>query len=262
MKLKRLTALLLMLCMVVCMLPPVRTNAAIIATGTCGPNLSVTLDDAYTLTISGTGSMYDGILEPTPAQTGDIKKVVIQPGVQAIGAGAFAFYTNMAELTIPDTVTFIGSTALLFCGALKDVYYNNTYASWKSKTEFAETFDRGYTLHCTDGTYQMCGFTAQWKLDEQGKLAVFGEGKMMDRDDWSFIHSPWDGVEGIREAVIADGITHVGSGMFFVCDELETVTLADSVTSIGSVAFHGCENLTRIRIPAAVTAIDEETFCN
>jgi hypothetical protein len=67
MKMKRLVALLLMLSLVVCILPPVRSHAAIIVSGPCGEGVTGTLDDQGTLTISGNGDMYDGILDPAPA---------------------------------------------------------------------------------------------------------------------------------------------------------------------------------------------------
>ncbi len=79
-----------------------------------------------------------------------------------------------------------------------------------------------------------------WLLDN-GILMIFGEGntKAFDRDD-----SPWyENRESIKQVVIEDGITGIGSCAFLGCSNLTGVTIPDSVTSIGEGAFLGCSSL-------------------
>ena len=62
MKLKRIFAALLCLCLLLALLPVSALGAEIVASGTCGANgdnLTWTLDSAGTLTISGEGRMYN-----------------------------------------------------------------------------------------------------------------------------------------------------------------------------------------------------------
>lgn len=100
--------------LVLCMLVSVFLSASfisanaetIIANGTCGDNLTWTLTDNNTLTISGTGDMYnydyDGapwfyLLESNP-------DIYIQSGVTSIGENALSgFYGS--NIYIPDTIT-------------------------------------------------------------------------------------------------------------------------------------------------------------
>ena len=96
--------------------------------GTCGENLTWTLDNKGTLTISGTGEMenwYDleEIDYDTPWQDNNdaIKKVVIEDGVTSIGGHAFYECTNLTSVTIPDTVTRLGVESFFGCSKLTSV---------------------------------------------------------------------------------------------------------------------------------------------
>ena len=94
----------------------------ILASGTCGDNLTWTLDDAGTLTISGTGAMDDyGGDAPWYAWRNDIKAVSIPDGVTTIGLEAFSGCTSLTSVTIPDSVTSIGVDAFYSCTSLTSV---------------------------------------------------------------------------------------------------------------------------------------------
>ena len=82
--------------------------------GTCGDNLTWTLDNSGTLTISGTGDMDDYTYDETGSCTSPwvdyrsmIRSIEIGSGVTRIGAWAFED-TNITSLTIPGSVTAIG----------------------------------------------------------------------------------------------------------------------------------------------------------
>ena len=117
------------------------------ATGTCGDNLTWTLNDG-TLRISGTGPMYDYVSTTCPwsgsMYASSVKHVVVESGVTTIGNYAFnvygietvslpdtltsigkcAFFCNrkMESITIPEGVTSVGIAAFEGCEALKSVY--------------------------------------------------------------------------------------------------------------------------------------------
>ena len=120
---RRMTAVLTAFCMLVVpaapMVPDVMgtvLTAHAEKSGTCGDNVTWTLDDEGTLTISGTGKMTDYDCEDrrSPFTSALIKKVVIQPGVTSIGSYAYAFHLAPISVTIPDSVTSIGDGAFLF----------------------------------------------------------------------------------------------------------------------------------------------------
>ena len=82
--------------------------------GSCGDNLTWRLT-ARTLTIRGTGAMYDYNHNMKPAPWNDyadqIHEVVIEDGVTSIGAFAFYGCTGLASIDIPASVTSIGERA-------------------------------------------------------------------------------------------------------------------------------------------------------
>ena len=90
------------------------TAWAQIESGSCGDNLTWRLT-ARTLTIRGTGAMYDYNHNMKPAPWNDyadqIHEVVIEDGVTSIGAFAFYGCTGLASIDFPASVTSIGERA-------------------------------------------------------------------------------------------------------------------------------------------------------
>ena len=74
------------------------------ASGTCGADLTWTLDDEGTLTISGNGAMDQWNYGKAPWYNNRtaIKKLQINSGVTGIGEYAFYNCSNIASVTLPD----------------------------------------------------------------------------------------------------------------------------------------------------------------
>ena len=129
-----------------------------------------------------------------------------------------------------------------------------------------------------------CGEKAYWKLDDQGKLTVFGEGEMYrywGGDGWSQYREQiqsaeiQSGITGICnyafrnsnnliEASIADTVTTIGEEAFGWCYKLEELVLPQNLVSIGRSAFYDCEQLKTIVLPNTLQSIGERAFdsCN
>ncbi len=127
---KKYFVILLSIMMIACS-TLVCVSSSYVASGTCGVNVNWTLDSDGVLSISGSGRMFDyespGVYE---ISTGDeipecvpwvdrrdgITSVVIQPGVTGIGSVAFSFCPNLSDVSIPESVTRIGSYAFYRSG--------------------------------------------------------------------------------------------------------------------------------------------------
>lgn len=115
---KKIISLFLTICMIIsiCAFMPLTVSAA--TSGTCGDNLTWTLDDEGTLTISGKGEMRF-------CNWGDssyyIKTVIIEDGVTNIASRAFEDCENLTNITIPDSVTNIGVEAFICCESLTSI---------------------------------------------------------------------------------------------------------------------------------------------
>ena len=91
----------------------------------CGKNLTWTLDANGTLTISGTGEMYDYYYRGNPwfAQKNLIQRVVVKAGVKKIGQRAFQYCKRLSEIILPDGVEEIGKEAFWYCQKLKSITF-------------------------------------------------------------------------------------------------------------------------------------------
>ena len=104
------------------------------------------------------------------------------------------------------------------------------------------------------------GSNLTWTLDSEGVLTISGSGDMHDYD---LPGAPWYGSRSrVKSAVIAEGVTSIGSHAFYYCESLTSVTIPDSVTSICDNTFDGCTSLTSVTIPNSVTSIGKGAFSN
>ena len=79
---------------------------------------TVTLDSEGTLTVSGPGAMADEDLPPWKEKSDDIKKIVIEDGVTAIGSQAFSDFREATSVQIGKDVVGIGGGAFYDCTSL------------------------------------------------------------------------------------------------------------------------------------------------
>lgn len=92
--------------------------------GTCGKNLTWTLDDEGTLTISGTGDMdnYSWQKEtPWQVRRDSIQEIIIEAGVTSIGREAFSNCKNLSAVKIPDGIISVGELAFNGCDSLTEI---------------------------------------------------------------------------------------------------------------------------------------------
>ena len=79
--------------------------------------------DAYTLTISGTGEMYNTTCYDPPwsGSSARVTKVIIAEGVTIIGGKAFSFGVNLSVLFVSSTVNSFADEAFDGCGMLTTI---------------------------------------------------------------------------------------------------------------------------------------------
>ena len=222
---KRICSLLLALLMVVTMLPTT-ASAAETASGTCGENLTWTLDDTGTLTISGTGEMEDNYYSPWESQKKSIKHVVIENGVTSIGEFAFDDCTGLMSVAMPNSVTSIRTRAFSGCTGLTSVTIPDSVTVLGSSA-----------FSCT------------------GLMSVVIPNSVTSIEGWTF-----SDCTGLMSVTIPSSVTSIGDSTFSGCIGLTSVTIPNSVTSIGEYAFSGCTGLASITIPDSVRKIENKTF--
>lgn len=139
---KKFVTMILMLCIVASLM---LSNVPVFAqeSGMCGDNITWTLDDNGTLTISGNGAMYDygeyyPVLTPIPnyesmapwySSKEKINKVVIESGITTIGRAAFIDCKKITEVVISEGVTRIEHFAFSQCHSIEEIYLPDSVVS-------------------------------------------------------------------------------------------------------------------------------------
>ena len=245
-----------------------------VISGTCGSNLTWTLDDNGLLTIRGLGAM-DDFSPRAPWDTAPAS-VVIENGVTGIGEYAFYGCSSLTSVTIPNGVTGIGEYAYYGCSSLTGI---TIPASVTSIGDHAFDSCGSLTVYCLQGSAAedyclangilfkafngTCGSNLFWALDDGGLLAISGTGEMENFgykvvNGLGITTAPWGNAP--TSIVIENGVTGIGECAFRGCTSLMSVTIPNSVTGIGNEAFAWCSGLTHVTIPGSVTSIGEKAF--
>ncbi len=224
-------------------------NAETIASGNCGDNLTWTLDDAGTLTISGTGAMDDytmmneetfSYLPPWDSFEEKIKAVVIEDDVTTIGEYAFSNCIELERITIGDSVTTIGDGAFFFCNYITSI---NIPASVTAIGYDAFECAGIENLYIADIAAWCeiefnCSFYNPLICYAQN---IYFNGKL------------------VRDLVIPSDITEIKPYSFSGA-RFNSVTICGDVTTIGRCAFYFCGGLKTVCIGENVTTIEESAF--
>ena len=247
-----------------------------------------------TFTITVTAPSRDFTFDAT---TGTIKKyngndaVVNIPSeingtpVTTIGNAAFRD-SSVTSVTIPASVTEIGSNAFADCTNLTSVNYKGDWSKLTIQSgnpavqdaANAPLFD--FEFIPPDNTavivtnYKYNGAAADVTIPSryQGKpVTTIGHAAFFNSavtsvtipdsvtsiSDEAFINCP-----KLTNISIPNSVTYIGFSAFSSCTSLKSITLPSSLSFISGALFLGCSQLTTIHIPVSVTSIGNNAFAD
>ena len=230
---------------------------ALVASGKCGDSASWKLDADGVLTITGAGPMADygqhasDNCAPWRIYANDIKKVVVQKGVTAIGSYAFASLERVTSVTIPEGVTSIGSSAFENCGLMAYGGLGAVTLPEGLTTIGSSAFSGSYmdSLTLPESLRTIGG--AAFEKSHLKTLTIPGGVTSIGNGAFSNSH--------LTSIQLPDG-AQLGAMLFYQCYELTDVTLPADLTVIGDSMFENCTKLTHVTIPSGVTRIEREAF--
>lgn len=247
MKVRKITARILAVVMVLTLLPFAGTPRALGTTqfGVAGEVAWLLNTDTGVLRFTGSGSMlnWDAPSEvPWRFWWSAITSVEIDQGVTSIGSNAFARAENLETVRISDSVTAIGNSVFTECFSLKSITVSGNNPVYS---------DIDGVLFNKDGTtlIKYPAHAADTYIIPDGVTLI---------DNGAFANC-----KTLKSIVIPDSVEIIGINAFLNCVALEAVRIPEGVTTIGATAFSGCTSLKSILIPGSVVFIgSEDAFAN
>jgi hypothetical protein len=195
---------------------PFASCASLAAIGVNGSNPSYSGVDGVLLNKSQT------ILVQYPIGSTN-ENYTVSNGVATIGDFSFQSFQNLTNLTLPSTVTSIGTEAFEY-SALEEINLPNSVTNI-GNSAFAYSFLDTITMSSGIKTIGNSVFA--------GSL--------------------------LTDFTVPNGVTSIGDSAFYSCSELTNVTISGTVTNIGTNAFNNT-SLVSITIPAGVTKLGAYSF--
>lgn len=182
--------------------------------------------------------------------------------VTKIGEDALKDNTTITSVTIPDSVTEIGSNAFAGCTNLTSVNYagdwsNLTIQSGNPAVQDAANaplFDFDFTPDNTAvivTNYKYKGTAADVTIPSHYK------GKPVTMIDHAAFHD-----SAVTSVTIPDSVTSIPDDAFAFCSQLTNISIPNSVTFIGFAAFNSCTSLKSITLPSSLSTIQSSAFYN
>ena len=201
------------------------------------------------------GSYSGAIVIPSEFTHGDGKYEVI-----GIESSAFKDCSGLTSITIPSSVTSIGSYVFDGCSNLTSIIVkegNPVYDSRNGCNAIISKKNNQLIAGCKKTTIPN-------SVTSLGSSAFSGCSSLTNmtipNSVTSIGNSAFSGCSSLISITIPNSVTSIGNSAFSGCSSLTSITIPNSVTSIGNSAFWGCSSLTSITIPNSVTTIGSAAF--
>nr|WP_319488546.1 leucine-rich repeat protein [uncultured Caproiciproducens sp.] len=208
-------------------------------------------------------STYSTLIDADDGYRNIISDINFFNGITTIGDYAFVGCTGLTSITIPESISSIGSAAFASSG-LTSIELNSKL---ESIGKFAFRYCTGLTSLRIPDSVKTISDTAFADCENLTKLVVDSanlnyaavDGVLYSHDKNTLKCFP-GGKTG--EYKIPLNVSSIGDYAFMGCTGLTGITIPNNVSSIGDFAFMGCTGLTGITIPNNVSSIGDSTFYN
>ena len=192
--------------------------------------------------------------------------VTIPNSVTTIGTFAFAYCSGLTSVTIPNSVTTIGDWAFYGCSGLTSITIPNSVTTIG---DYAFLNCRGLTSVTIPNSVTTIGnnaFGFVKNIIYNGTATGSPWGALSSQNNFvedGFVY--FDNTKTTLLAyigsdtnvIIPNSVTTIGYGAFYGCVDLTSVTIPNSVDAIHDCTFQYCTGLTSVTIPNSVTYIGD-----
>ena len=200
-----------------------------------------------------------------------VTDVAVKDGTVGISCGAFSYCGQLKNISIPNSVKYVGGKAFYNCISLTNVVlpYGITNIG-------ASTFS---------GCESLAGVTIPDSVTSIGEQAFLNTALLKNQTTTEKYVGKWviywdsdvknvtikNGTVGIADhaferktslesITIPDSVEYIGVYAFLDCWELKQVNMPESMTAIGDCAFYGCDSIDSVIVPKGVTQIGDRIF--
>ena len=159
----------------------------------------------------------------------ELFSVNIPEGIQEIEIYAFQNCLNLQEVTIPATVEKIGTGAFNNCEKLNFAVIYNPFAK------------------LSKSVFENCKSLRSVKLPEFLQ---------------ELSHDIFKNCEELENISVPKSVTIIDGYAFYGCKKLTSIIIPESITKIGVACFENCKSLEKITIPKGIAEIDMSVFKN
>lgn len=172
--------------------------------------------------------------------------------VNSIDDGAFYSSDALVEITLPDSIRYIGDKAFGLCTKLEKITLpegieyigNEAFSSCNALTEITVPNSVNYI---GVGAFSSCDMLEKVTLPE-GITSI---------ERGMFKNS-----KSLKEVNIPDGVIKINNGAYYGCEGLTNVVIPESVISIADEAFAYCNGMKEIKLPKSMKYLGNNVFQN
>jgi len=236
----------------------------IIASGSCGTDLTWALDSEGLLTLDGTGAM-ERFVNPWKEYRSQIVSVVIGDSVTGICEDAFSHCDSLREVYMGANLTQAYSYTFMSCENLKTVTLPNAWTFYTYHHIFDNT--NVTTVIIPDRVTSVCPAmlltesVAEFVCEDTDGYGYFDEDGILyyrnTDDTLTLVRSP--AAKNVKRYKVLEGTTVIGDNAFDGVASLTDVELPDGLVDIGAYAFRST-GLVSVDVPDTVTHMDRGTF--
>ena len=190
-------------------------------------------------------------------------EITIPDTVTSIGSYAFWVCPSLTSLTIGNGVTNIGEEAFRNCDSLDEINLPDSVISIGERAFWYCLPTKPIKIPSSvksigEDAFASCYSLKEIIVDKDNMNYSSENGVLFDKEKTTLVLCP---AGKARSYIIPDSVININSHAFYDCKNLTSIAIPNGVLSIGSEAFYNCTSLTEMTIPESVTDINNDAFC-
>ncbi len=240
--------------------PHLKAGAILLSAALLVPGIGATPPSDFTYTISGNRVTITGYIGP--GGDIDIPQTIDDVPVTTIAANAFRGANHLSSVTLPDSVTTIGSWAFGWCLNVTNFSIGSGLNSMPIDALQTSRSLQNISVHPDNTRYssidgvlfnKSATTLIKYPSGKQGPYTIPAGVVIIDHSALQFSH-------GLTSVTIPDTVLTISEQSFMSCYAMTDIHIGNSVRTIGRRAFDHCTNLTSVIIPNSVTGIVDHAF--